>query len=291
MNPLVSVIIPSFNRVDYIDQSIRCVLDQTYPNIELIVVDDGSCDGTFDKIKSYGSKLKLLTHQGHMNKGQSASINMGLKYAKGKYIAVLDSDDYWELNKLDIQVSYLEQHPDIGLVYSNGYGVDADGNVLYRCHPSDHREKNEPDMVLMDCYIALPVNSLVRMSVYDEVGGFAEIYRAGQDHDMLIRISEVAKLAYLPEFLWYYRRHGDSISSTQQELRWKTGFKILESAIKRYPYKTSTIRKRKAVLNYRLSVCYFNERKLASSIRCLLKAAILDPIRALRVALGREKRN
>ena len=290
-NAKVSVIIPAYNRVDYIDQTIRCVLDQTYPNVELIVVDDGSEDGTYEKINTYGDRLQLLIHPGHANRGQSEAINIGMAKATGEYIAILDSDDYWELNKLEVQVAYLDKHPDIGLVYTNGYAVDAGGNQLYPIHASDHVETNEPDLVLLDCYIALPVNSLVRREVYERVGWFEARYRASQDHDMLIRIAEVAKLAYIPDFLWYYRQHGGSISSTQQDIRWRTGFTILENAKKRYPYKSVTIRKRLAVLNYRLGLCHFAGHKFIRAFGRMMVALMLDPVRSLKVAAGIEKRN
>jgi len=286
----VSVIIPAYNRVDYIDQTIMSVLEQTYSNVELIVVDDGSTDGTYEKIMAYGDKLTLLTHERHANRGQSASINVGLDIAKGDYIAILDSDDYWELDKLNVQVNYLVRHPDVGLVYSNGHAVDADGGVLYPIYGEKHVESNDPNAVLLDCYIALPVNSLVRRKMYDLVGGFNETYRAAQDHDMLIRIAEITELAYLSEFLWYYRRHGDSISSKQQGLRWHYGFEILQSAKHRYPYGSRTIRKRLAVLNYRLGMCYLAEQKRLASSWCLVKAFIFDPIRSMKFLAGFEKR-
>ncbi len=290
-DPLVSVIIPAFNRVKYIDQTIQCVLDQTYSNVELIVVDDGSSDGTYDKILSYGDKINVLIHPGHTNKGQSASINLGIKKAQGEYIIILDSDDYWELNKLEIQVNYLQEHKDVGLVYTNGYGVDASGDIIYPIHKKDHREINDKDLVLLDCYFSLPVNSLVRKNIYNKVGLFEEGYRAAQDHDMLIRISEITKFAYLPDFLFFYRHHEESISNNNQVIRWNNGFKILSMAQKRYAYKSSTIRKRKAVLNYRLGACYFGERRYVLSAKYLIMALIFDPVRSLKVALGIEHKN
>lgn len=288
-NPLVTVIIPAYNRVDYIDQTIRCVLDQSYSAIQLIVVDDGSSDGTFEKVQAYGGQLELLTHPGHGNRGQSASINLGLERAQGKYIAVLDSDDYWTLDKLEKQVDYLERNPDVGLVYSNGYGVDSEGKIIYQCHAPDHVEHNDPNRVLLNCYITAPAGWLVRKTVYDRVGGFEESYRSAQDHDMLIRIAENTRFAYLPDFLWYYRRHDNSISSTQQALRWQTGFRILDNAMRRYPYKRSTLRRRKAVLNYRVGQVRLQERRYLSGMGCLARALLLDPLRALKVVLGLDK--
>src|SRR5690606_752600 len=128
----------------------------THEAVELIVVDDGSTDGTFDLLRAYGDRIQLTHHQGRVNQGQSASINLGLRNAKGKYIAILDSDDYWELSKLEVQVAFLEANPDVGLVYTNGYCVNAEGDRLYAYHSSNHVEPNDPNHVLLDCYMALP---------------------------------------------------------------------------------------------------------------------------------------
>lgn len=285
-DPLVSVIVPAFNRAKYIDEAVNSVLNQTYGNIELIVVDDGSTDGTYERLQAYGDRLLLLTHPNRANRGQSCSINLGMTRATGQYIALLDSDDYWELDKLRIQVDFLERHPEFGLVYSNGYYVDAGGRVLYPYHRKDHVEPNDPNAVLLDCYMALPVNSLVRSSVYRQVGGFEESFRASQDHDMLIRIAEVTRFAYIPDFLFSYRRHGESISQTKQEVRWRTGFEILQRARSRYPYRPSTLRKRLALLNYRMGQVYLSHGKRLASLPFWLKAGLLDPVRSLKVVLG-----
>jgi len=289
MNGLVTVIVPAYNRGKYIIQAVESVLNQTYKKIELIVIDDGSTDDTYGLLQEYSDRLTLLTHENRLNKGQSASINLGLKQAQGEFIAVLDSDDYWELNKLEIQVAYMNKNPDIGLLYTNGYGVSESGEIIYPYHKDNHVEMNDPNKVLVDCYLALPVNSLVRKKVYDEVGGFNETYRAAQDHDMLIRIAEKTNLAYLPDFLFYYRRHPQSISYQGTETRWRVGFKILKAAESRYPYKKQTIKKRKAVLNFRLAQCFYRQKKLISAVLCLLKSALLDPSRSARVLLKIEK--
>jgi glycosyltransferase involved in cell wall biosynthesis len=291
MASLVSIIIPAYNRAQYINQTVDSVLHQTYQNFELIVVDDSSKDGTFEKLKHYGDRITLLVHEGHQNKGQAASINLGLSKAKGDYIAILDSDDFWELNKLEVQVEFLDANPDIGLVYCNGYGVDADGNRYYNIYDEDPCEQNDPNRVLLDCYILLPQNSLVRKEVYDQVGIFNEEYRSAQDHDMLIRIAEVTKFAYLPYHVFSYRRHENSISVRNQDVRWTTGFRILEQAGKRYPYKKSTLRKRRAVLNYRLGVVLFKKQSYVAGLICLFKSFINDPLRALKVLIGAEKVN
>ncbi len=287
----MTVIIPAYNRISYIEQTVESVLNQSYKNLELIVIDDGSNDGTYEFLKTYGDRITLLTHENRQNKGQSASINIGINASKGEFIAILDSDDYWGLNKLEVQTNFLKLNSDIGLVYSNGHGVDENGNVFYDIYSLGHTETNDPNRVLLDCYILLPQNSLVRKTIYDEVGFFEDGYRSAQDHDMLIRIAEITKLAYLPDFLFFYRRHSQSISVQGTEIRWRTGFKILENARKRYPYKKETIRKRRAVLNFRLGQSLIEKNKYISALVCFLKAGLLDPLRSVQVIFGKEKVN
>lgn len=287
---LVTVIIPAYNRVNYIEDTVRSVLSQTYENIELIVVDDGSSDGTFEILKKFEEEgnLRLMFHPGRINKGQSAAINVGLKASKGEFVAILDSDDLFAPHKLKSQVDYLNANEDIGLVYGKGIAIDGSGNHLYDIEYGGKEKLNDPGSILLDCYFLLPQNSLVRRSVYQTVGLFEEKFRAGQDHDMLIRIAEKAKIAYLPEVFFYYRRHDSSISTNGQTVRWQTGFEILRRARNRYPYRAGIVRKRAAVLNFRLGQALLKERKVLSAAPYLFKSGLLDPVRALKIITGRE---
>ena len=287
--PKVSVIIPCYNREQFIRETIESVLNQTHSNIELIAVDDGCTDGTRSILDSFGGKIIVLEHPGRVNKGQSAAINMGLRAAAGEYIAILDSDDLFLPEKIEKQVEYLEKHPDIGLVYSNGYGIDEYGNILYQFYGEDHEEPSDPEKVLMDCYFLVPNNSLVRKFAFQLAGAFDESLRSAQDHDMAIRLSEVAKISYINDNLFYYRRHKDSISSKNAELRWKNGFTILKKASKRYHYSMRAKRKRYAVLNFRLGQCYFEKKAYSASLCRFAIAGALDPVRSLRVLLKKQK--
>lgn len=279
------MIIPAFNRAEYIKETVNSVLTQDYPFVELVVVDDGSTDGTYEILLEYAeqNKLELLTHPGRENRGQSAALNLGLKAATGEFIAILDSDDLFLPGKLRRQVEYLNSHPEIGLVYGMGEAVDGDGRWMYDIHSADHKEPNDPNAVLLDCYFLLPQNALVRRSVYDQVGGFEEDFRAAQDHDMLVRIAEKTRFGFIPVKVFEYRRHGDSISKNGQRRRWKNGFEILRRAEARYPYKPSTIRKRRAVLNFRMAQVCWQENAYIDALGYLLKSGVLDPVRALKV--------
>jgi len=288
----VSVLIPLYNRKAYIRETIESVLVQDYPDVELIVVDDGSTDGGDKEVEQYAAegKLTLLRHPDRINKGQSAALNLALACARGEFVAVLDSDDLFMPGKLAAQVSFLQANPDVGLVYGNGKGVDRNNKFLYEINYDHRSEESDPGAVLLDCYFLLPQNSLVRRSVYDQVGDFDETLRSGQDHDMLIRIAEITQLAHIPVDLFRYRRHSDSISAKSTETRWRCGLRILAKAQDRYPYKPSVIRRRRAVVNFRLaqSLFYSRKRRLEALVR-MLYAGLLDPARAFRVLAGQEK--
>ncbi len=288
-NPKVSVVIPCYNREDFVARTLDSALAQTYPNIDVIVVDDGSTDSTRDILESYGSRITVLEHPGRVNKGQSAAINVGLRKADGEYVAILDSDDLWAPEKIEKQVRFLEAHPEVGLVYGNGYAIDESERKLYRMYDSSHREESNPERVLIDCYFLLPNNALLRRSIFEITGGFDEHLRAAQDHDMAIRVAEVAKLAFIDEEVFYYRRHKDSISHKRASVRWVNGFTILDKAVKRYPYSAAARRKRRAVLHFRLGQCMLEERKFLPAAVRFLSAACLDPVRSLQVLFGRER--
>lgn len=279
----VSVIIPLYNRKEYIEKSLQSVLNQDYSDVELIVIDDGSTDGG-DKIVekwSHRSNLIFLRQPGNSNKGQSSAINLGLSRATGEFVAILDSDDLYAPGKLRKQIEYLNAHPDVGLVYGNGKAIDAKGKFLYEINYDDKVETSDPNKILLDCYFLLPQNSLVRSSVYEQVGGFDESLRSAQDHDMLIRISEVTKIAHQSIDSFRYRRHGDSISTNNLESRWRSGLVVLRKAASRYPYKKETLRKRRAVVNFRLAQALLKKKVLPTEACArLLYAGVLDPRRA-----------
>ena len=286
--PLVSVIIPCYNRAQFITATVESVFAQSWPEIELIVVDDGCTDGSRAILENYGNRLKLMEHTGRGNKGQSASINLGLRICGGEYVAILDSDDLFGPEKIEKQVRFLEDNAEIGLVYANGKAIDENGKELYPILYRGHKPPEGPETVLENCTFNLPSNSMVRRTVFEKAGFFDETLRSAQDHDMAIRISEIAKIGYLDEYLWLYRRHGGSISHTKIKERWKNGFRILDAACKRYPYPRKTVNRRKAVLNFRLGQCFLEEKNFFMAMFHFLKAGLLDPLRSLAVIRGRE---
>lgn len=288
----VSVIIPSYNRIRFIEEAVRSACLQSYSPLEVVVVDDGSTDGSYELLSKLSDELKftLLSHADRANKGQSAAINLGLKESKGEFVAVLDSDDKFAPEKIAEQADFLQRNPEFGMVYGIGHAVDEGGKFLFAVPDSSHTENSDPNNLLLDCYMALPGGALIRRSIFRDAGSFEEGFRAGQDHDMALRIMEHAKVAFLPRLAFYYRKHDDAISVKGLEKRWLTGMEILRRAVERYPYRPSTVRKRKAVLHYRLGQTYLCEKKIGRALGHFIKSGCLDPIRAIRVIVGGEKK-
>jgi glycosyltransferase involved in cell wall biosynthesis len=216
-------------------------------------------------------------------------LNLGLKAATGDYIVILDSDDRLHQDKLQKQVEFLEQNPGIGMVYGQAMAIDEGGKELFPIPPDNHVEPGDPNRLLLDCYMALPGGAMVRKTVFDRVGFFEEDFRASQDHDMVIRLAEAAPFAYMKGTAFYYRKHDDAISSHGLERRWRAGFEILNRAAARYPYKRSTLRKRRALLHFRMGQVYWKQGNVGRSAIHILLAGFGDPVRAVNVILGVEK--
>jgi len=287
--PQVSVIIPCFNREKYIQETVNSVLNQTYPNIEIVCVDDGCTDGTREILDSYGEKIRVFEHPGRVNKGQSAAINLGIQKSESDYVAILDSDDLFAPEKIEKQVKYLEDHPVVGYMYTNGYAIDKNGDTLYKTFTDGYIAPGDPETVLLECPLGTPSGYLVRRVVYERAGYFDESLRSSQDHDMAIRLAEIAEIGYLDEALWYKREHSDSLSSLQSERRWRMGFLILKKACERYPYSFLIRRRRRAILHFRLAQCMVKKGNyLAAGIHFSL-AGLLDPKRSVRVLMGKEE--
>jgi len=285
---LVTVIIPCYNREKFVGATIESVLAQTWRSIEIIVIDDGSTDRSREILESYRPRVVLLEHPGRANRGQAASINLGLKHSVGQYLGVLDADDLYTPRIIEKQVQFLNQHANFGLVYVNCALIDSAGDYLYDLYPPNHTAPAGPEQVLEGATF-IPSGSLFRRTVFEKVGYLDETLRAAQDHDFGVRIAEVAKVGYLGECLCKYRRHPGSVGHTRTMERWRNGFRILEAAKRRYPYSAGTVRRRRAVLHFRLAQCQMAAGQYAAAAYHFALAGVLNPIRSLGVLTGRER--
>ena len=200
--PIVSVIIPSYNSV-YIAEAITSVLEQTYPNIETIVIDDGSTDHTLELISSF-SGLKVLRNK---NRGVSTARNEGLKVCKGEFISFLDSDDVWVRDKIKRQVAFLLDNIDFDLIYGRFLNYFQEGVVL-------------PKGIDKEKFLNLKTGKLislgtlmVRREVFHQAGYFDQSIRSGGDLDWFIKIRELGIKTFYDDRLVMRRRlHATNLS-------------------------------------------------------------------------------
>lgn len=214
--PLVSVVISSYNNFNesYLRECFDSVVNQTYKNIELIIIDDGSADEASAILR----KLQPVYHyklEKQKNKGLSGGLNTGIsKYAGGKYIAIMGSDDYWTPNKIEKQVDYFEAAPeDVAACCTGGYYVYMDNPA--RPTPRLARTLQQEEVsfkgLLLQNHI-LQMSVMMKREVLNEVGLFDEESYV-EDWDMWLRIANRYKIGYLPDALCYYRRHASNMSN------------------------------------------------------------------------------
>jgi len=203
--PRVSIVIPTYNRERLIGATLDSVMAQTFQDFEVVVVDDGSTDGTAELVRAYGARVRYLYQP---NQGQGAARNTGLRAARGELVAFLDSDDLWEPNKLALQLAALADRPDCPWIYTDAFVFDgATGRRQFlfsrQCRP---HEGMVADRLLRMNFIASPT-PVIRREVFDRVGMFNELTPQVEDWDMWLRIAARYPIAYVPEALAGYRLH------------------------------------------------------------------------------------
>ena len=207
--PRVSVVIPTWNRAAWIADAIFSVLDQNYPNLEVIVVDDGSTDETAAVVRRFGHEVRYVRQE---NGGPASARNRGIRTATGEFVAFLDSDDLFETGKLHEQVQYFRRNPEAILVYCWFSIVDECGRKRLgrRCNLSGL----VADALLARCMqgpIATPT-VMVRRSALLESGGFDEGMSLSEDIDLWCRLARLGPIGLIPEVLVRVRRHGANVS-------------------------------------------------------------------------------
>ena len=232
--PLVSAITIFLNGEKFIEEAIASVFAQTYDNWELLLVDDGSTDGSTAIAQRYAQqypdKVRYLEHEGHQNRGMSATRNLGIRHAKGEYIALLDADDVWLPQKLEQQVAILESHPEAGIVCSSTqywYSWTGDANDTKRDYVRElkippNRLFEPPKLLtlLLERKALTPATCsvLMRREIFDAIGGFEELFR-GMFEDQAFFTKVYLKVPVFVESNYWdrYRQHPNSTCSIAQK--------------------------------------------------------------------------
>jgi glycosyltransferase involved in cell wall biosynthesis len=214
--PIVSVIIPTYNREKYICNAVESVLNQTYSNFEIIIVDDGSTDNTPNLILEYNdNRIKFLSQK---NQGQGVARNTGIIASSGKFIAFLDSDDIWKITKLEDQIKFFQANKEIAWSYTDAYAFDIlSGDVLYLF--SDNVSQYSGSIakkLILNNFIGTST-VIVKKKVLNEVGLFTNLPKA-QDWELWLRIASKYQVDKLPVALTGYGVHEGMITKNHSPL-------------------------------------------------------------------------
>lgn len=215
--PTVSIILPTYNRAHLLSRAIQSVLDQTYQDFELIIVDDGSTDNTEEIVKSFNDERIKYIWQGE-NKGVSAARNTGIKMAKGKYIAFQDSDDEWMPEKLEKQVRAFEAAlPEVGIVYTGFFTVINDKKRYITSIGVTLEEGDIFSTLLKGNFIGAPT-ILIKRECFERVGMFDDLFPPMEDWKLLLKMSRHYQFKCIDEPLVTSYLQPDSISANQSAL-------------------------------------------------------------------------
>ena len=201
--PTVSVIVPLYNAREVIRETLDSIRSQTWTEYEIVVVDDGSTDGSGEIVQKFDGSLRYIRQE---NAGVAAARNRGIRESSGKYVALLDHDDLWHPTKLEKQVRLLEERPEVGMVITDVAHIDCDGRPM-RIIGAGYNPEELFARLFVRGYVPTPSAAMIRRSVLGAVGGFDESFRSAglDDHELWTRIAAYCEIANVSEPLTYHR--------------------------------------------------------------------------------------
>ena len=218
--PLVSIITPSFNQARYLESTIRSVLDQDYPNLEYIIMDGGSTDGSVEIIRRYSDRLAGWVSE--KDRGQTDAINKGLARAGGEILAWLNSDDTYQPYAIMDAVGFLRDHPEVGLVYGDANFIDENGRGIGRfpAAQTDYRR-------LRQGYVHIPQQAAFwRADLWRKVAPLDPSFYFAMDYDLWVRLAALAPLQYTPRVWANFRLHSQGKTINADARCWDEMLKV-----------------------------------------------------------------
>ncbi len=207
--PEVSVLIPTYNRKHFIGKAIESVLNQTYRDYELIIVDDGSTDGTYEWIAATYPSIRLARWE--VNRGATVVLNEGIRLTRGEFVAFLDSDDRWKPNYLEEQVKALKANPDAVTAYCNYTEIKRDGSQVDINLKPMKMYPNMTHLLLMDNVIHSMSLVVVRREALLKVGGVNEKLKISYDRELQLRMLYLGKIVHVPQTLMVKVMHDGNL--------------------------------------------------------------------------------
>lgn len=233
MNKLVSVVVANYNMGKYLPMAVESILNQTYKNVEVHVVDDGSTDDSKEVMQRYADIGNVFYHY-QENQGQARAKNHGILSANGDFIAFLDADDTWSHDKLEKQLPVFDTDNEIGVVYTNYKLTDKQGELMDTPSRQFHTGYIS-NQLFVDNFVT-GMTSVIRRECLDDVGIFDEELSMGIDYDLWLRLSAHYKFMFLDEVTYFYRQWEGQMSHKHRK-RFECAVKIMRKFETQYPDK------------------------------------------------------
>ena len=238
--PLISVIIATYNSGPYLREAIESILRQSVSDLELLVIDDGSTDGTRDLVAQVSDTR--LSYYWQANTGQTSAKNQGISKARGEFIGFCDGDDYWYANKLELQLPLFAQSPVVGVVYSAADAIDQHGNPLDKTLSALYRGVVTPQLFMRNF---VPFGTaLVRRECIERIGAFDSSLMMGIDWDLWLRVSAHYQFDFVAQATYAYRIWSGQMSKNWRG-RYSSAFRIMDKFVRANPGAISANLRRK----------------------------------------------
>lgn len=219
-HPLVSIVTPSYNQAQFLEETIQSVLAQDYANIEYIVVDGGSDDGSVEIIQRYQGKISWWVSE--PDQGQTDAINKGFARADGEILAWINSDDTYQPQAVSACVNYLVANPEVGLVYGDANFIDQSGNVIGKFNAQQTSYKR-----LRRGGVYIPQQAAFwRANLWQQVGPLDPSYYFAMDYDLWVRLARITRIQYLPQHWANFRLHDDAKTISEDARCWPEMLRI-----------------------------------------------------------------
>jgi len=212
--PLVSIVTPSYNQAKYLDETIKSVLSQSYSNLEYIVIDGGSQDGSVEIIKKYQDQISWWSSE--PDQGQTDAINKGFAHANGEIFAWLNSDDTYEPSAVSSCVDFLLTHPNIGMVYGDANFIDSEGKVIGKFNA-----KQTTYQRLRRGSVYVPQQaSFWRANLWHQVGPLDPSLYFAMDYDLWLKLARITEIRYMPQLWANFRLHDETKTISEDDRCW-----------------------------------------------------------------------